>query len=48
MLGNEDELPQPKQPGYFTARDVIEASNLPSYSKRYSTNQCSISLEEAR
>jgi hypothetical protein len=48
MLGNEDELPQPKQPGYFTARDVIESSNLPSHSKRYSTNDCSISLVEAR
>ncbi|CAK7338293.1 unnamed protein product, partial [Dovyalis caffra] len=40
MLGNEETLPQPKQPGFFTDRDLIEVA--------YSSNKCSISLLEAR
>jgi len=33
MLGNEDELPQPKQPGFFTEWDLDEASYPSSQSK---------------
>ncbi|KAG6758856.1 hypothetical protein POTOM_035318 [Populus tomentosa] len=48
MLGNEDELPQPKQPGFFTERDLVEASNSSSQSKPPSANVCSVSVLEAR
>jgi len=48
MLGNEDELPQPKQPGFFTERDLVEASCSSSQSKPPSANECSISVLEAR
>ncbi|KAG5235586.1 G-type lectin S-receptor serine/threonine-protein kinase [Salix suchowensis] len=50
MLGNEDALPRPKQPGFFTERDLIEATytSSSSHSKPYSANECSISLMEAR
>jgi hypothetical protein len=33
MLGNEDELPQPKQPGFFAERDLDEASYSSSQNK---------------
>ncbi|KAG6755573.1 hypothetical protein POTOM_041406 [Populus tomentosa] len=48
MLGNEDELPQPKQPGFFTERDLVEASCSSSQSKPPSANECSFSVLEAR
>ncbi|XP_034898841.1 G-type lectin S-receptor-like serine/threonine-protein kinase At4g27290 isoform X4 [Populus alba] len=48
MLGNEDELPQPKQPGFFTERDLVEASYSSSESKLPSANVCSVSVLEAR
>jgi hypothetical protein len=48
MLGNEDELPQPKHPGFFTERDLIEASHSLSQNKPCSANGCSVSLLEAR
>jgi hypothetical protein len=48
MLGNEDELPQPKQPGFFTERDLDEASYSSSQNKPPSANECSISMLEAR
>ncbi|KAG6756985.1 hypothetical protein POTOM_037285 [Populus tomentosa] len=48
MLGNEDELPQPKQPGFFTERDLVEASYASSESKPPSANVCSVSVLEAR
>ncbi|KAI9386389.1 hypothetical protein POPTR_010G018050v4 [Populus trichocarpa] len=48
MLGNEDELPQPKQPGFFTERDLDEASYSSSQNKPPSANGCSISMLEAR
>ncbi|KAJ6980905.1 hypothetical protein NC653_024359 [Populus alba x Populus x berolinensis] len=48
MLGNEDELPHPKQPGFFTERDLVEASNSSRQSKLPSANVCSVSLLEAR
>jgi hypothetical protein len=48
MLGNEDELPHPKQPGFFTERDLVEVSYSSSQSKPPSANVCSISVLEAR
>uniref|UniRef100_A0A6M2ELN7 non-specific serine/threonine protein kinase n=1 Tax=Populus davidiana TaxID=266767 RepID=A0A6M2ELN7_9ROSI len=48
MLGNEDALPQPKKPGFFTERDLIEVTYSSTQSKPYSANECSISLLEAR
>ncbi|XP_073267892.1 G-type lectin S-receptor-like serine/threonine-protein kinase At4g27290 isoform X2 [Populus alba] len=48
MLGNEDELPHPKQPGFFTERDLVEASNSSRQSKLPSANVCSVSVLEAR
>jgi hypothetical protein len=48
MLGNEDELPHPKQPGFFTERDLVEGSYSSSQSKPPSANVCSISVLEAR
>ncbi|CAK7345242.1 unnamed protein product, partial [Dovyalis caffra] len=48
MLGNEDELPRPKQPGFFTERDLIEANSSSSQRKPPSANECSNSVLEAR
>ncbi|KAJ6928296.1 hypothetical protein NC652_012397 [Populus alba x Populus x berolinensis] len=48
MLGNDDALPQPKQPGFFTERDVIGASCSSSLSKPCSVNECSVSELEPR
>ncbi|KAI9386379.1 hypothetical protein POPTR_010G017100v4 [Populus trichocarpa] len=48
MLGNEDELPHPKQPGFFTERDLVEASYSSRQSKPPSANVCSVSVLEAR
>ncbi|KAG6758857.1 hypothetical protein POTOM_035319 [Populus tomentosa] len=42
------ELPQPKQPGFFTERDLVEASYSSSESKPPSANVCSVSVLEAR
>uniref|UniRef100_A0A6N2N8W6 Receptor-like serine/threonine-protein kinase n=1 Tax=Salix viminalis TaxID=40686 RepID=A0A6N2N8W6_SALVM len=48
MLGDEKELPQPRQPGFFTERDLVEVSYSSSQSKPPSANECSISMLEAR
>ncbi|KAG5236059.1 G-type lectin S-receptor serine/threonine-protein kinase [Salix suchowensis] len=48
MLGDEKELPQPQQPGFFTERDIFEGSYSSSQSKPPSANGCSISMLEAR
>ncbi|KAG6756990.1 hypothetical protein POTOM_037290 [Populus tomentosa] len=48
MLRNEDELPHPKQPGFFTERDLVEASYSSRQSKPPSANVCSVSVLEAR
>ncbi|KAJ6980596.1 hypothetical protein NC653_028408 [Populus alba x Populus x berolinensis] len=48
MLGNNDSLPQPKHPGFFTERDLLEASYSSRMSKPSSANECSISVLEAR
>ncbi|KDP30509.1 hypothetical protein JCGZ_16689 [Jatropha curcas] len=39
MLGGESSLPQPKQPGFFTERNVPEAESSSSYYKSTSTNE---------
>jgi hypothetical protein len=44
MLGNEDELPQPKQTGFFIESDLVEASCSSSQSKPPSANGCSITI----
>ncbi|XP_061979111.1 G-type lectin S-receptor-like serine/threonine-protein kinase At4g27290 isoform X2 [Populus nigra] len=43
MLRDDDTLPQPKQPGFFTERDPTEARYSSSLSKPCSVNECSIS-----
>ncbi|KAG5255094.1 G-type lectin S-receptor serine/threonine-protein kinase [Salix suchowensis] len=43
MLRDDDTLPQPKQPGFFTERDLNEASYSSNLGKPYSVNDCSIS-----
>ncbi|KAB5537392.1 hypothetical protein DKX38_014925 [Salix brachista] len=48
MLGDEKELPQPQQPGFFTERDLLEVSYSSSQSKPPSADGCSISMLEAR
>ncbi|CAI9756990.1 unnamed protein product [Fraxinus pennsylvanica] len=48
MLGNEVELPQAKQPGFFTERDLFMAESLSSTNAPSSINQMTITLMEAR
>ena len=43
MLRDDGTLPQPKQPGFFTERDLTEARYSSSLSKPCSVNECSIS-----
>ncbi|XVF04254.1 hypothetical protein REPUB_Repub05bG0066800 [Reevesia pubescens] len=47
MLGSEGELPQPKQPGFFTERNLTEAESS-SNTCPSSANGCSITLLEPR
>ncbi|KAJ4843020.1 hypothetical protein Tsubulata_005406 [Turnera subulata] len=47
MMGSEGALPVPKQPGFFTERD-IEENSTSTQNKPYSANECSITLLEAR
>ncbi|KAK6229568.1 hypothetical protein SCA6_018519 [Theobroma cacao] len=48
MLGSESALPQPKQPGFFTERNLPEAESSSSNSKSSSANECTITLLKAR
>nr|XP_034922512.1 G-type lectin S-receptor-like serine/threonine-protein kinase SD1-1 [Populus alba] len=48
VLGNDDALPQPKQPGFLTERDVIGASCSSNLSKPCSVNECLVSELEPR
>ncbi|WRX29400.1 Serine-threonine/tyrosine-protein kinase [Theobroma cacao] len=48
MLGSENALPQPKQPGFFTGRNMPEAECSSSNSKSSSANECTITLLKAR
>ncbi|GMN27405.1 hypothetical protein TIFTF001_044113 [Ficus carica] len=48
MLGSESELPQPKQPGYFTEMDLVKGDHSSTELGSSSTNHVSISILEAR
>jgi serine/threonine protein kinase len=49
MLGSEGQLPQPKQPGFFTERDVVVGSDSSTSSQRpFLANECSITVLEPR
>ncbi|KAG5255099.1 G-type lectin S-receptor serine/threonine-protein kinase [Salix suchowensis] len=47
MLGSESELPRPKEPGFFTTRDVGRATSSSTRSK-VSTNEITMTQLEAR
>ena len=48
MLGGEGELPQPKQPGFFTERNLPEVESSSSNCELSSANEFSITVLEAR
>ncbi|KAJ0103548.1 hypothetical protein Patl1_04489 [Pistacia atlantica] len=49
MLGGERSLPQPKQPGFFTERNLPESSESSSSKQRFSSNnEITFSSLEAR
>ncbi|KAJ4841994.1 hypothetical protein Tsubulata_005427 [Turnera subulata] len=48
MLGSEALLPPPKQPGFFTERDVFDANSSSSQNKPYTENEYTITLLHAR
>ncbi|KAM6553572.1 hypothetical protein CsatB_014334 [Cannabis sativa] len=48
MLSSQNELPQPKAPGYFLEKDSIKGDTSSSKPELSSTNEMSISLLEAR
>ncbi|XWS27929.1 hypothetical protein CRYUN_Cryun25bG0022600 [Craigia yunnanensis] len=48
MLSSEVPLPQPKQPGFFTERDLVEASSSPDNQKPSCSNDFAITVVEAR
>ncbi|XVF34075.1 hypothetical protein REPUB_Repub18cG0025600 [Reevesia pubescens] len=49
MLGSENPLPQPKQPGFFTERNLPEQESYSSSHHEYaSVNEVTISMLEAR
>ncbi|KAL7218512.1 hypothetical protein ACSBR2_011719 [Camellia fascicularis] len=48
MLGSEGALPQAKQPGFFTERNVLEAAGSSSKEATTSANEMTISMLNAR
>ncbi|THG11893.1 hypothetical protein TEA_012557 [Camellia sinensis var. sinensis] len=48
MLGNEATLPRAKQPGFFTARNVLQPSSSSSKEATTSANEITITLSSAR
>ncbi|XVF77711.1 hypothetical protein PTKIN_Ptkin14bG0068900 [Pterospermum kingtungense] len=48
MLGSENELPQPKRPGFLFYKNPLEADSSSSNHKSSSRNEMSVSLLEAR
>ncbi|XWS09905.1 hypothetical protein CRYUN_Cryun39dG0029800 [Craigia yunnanensis] len=48
MLGSQGPLPQPKQPGFFTERELAESSSSSTRHKQLSSNDCTITTSEAR
>ncbi|XVF04048.1 hypothetical protein REPUB_Repub05bG0047300 [Reevesia pubescens] len=47
MFGSQGPLPQPKQPGFFNERDLVESSSSTRL-KLLSSNNCTISVLEGR
>ncbi|ONI12971.1 hypothetical protein PRUPE_4G194900 [Prunus persica] len=48
MLGGEGSLPAPKQPGFFTDRNPVEADSSSTKRESHSINEMSVTLLEAR
>ena len=48
MLGGEGALAQPKQPGFFTERNLPEAKSSQSEDETFSANMVTITVLEAR
>ncbi|KAK6118627.1 hypothetical protein DH2020_047619 [Rehmannia glutinosa] len=48
MLGNEGDVPQAKQPGFFTERDVLAGHNSTSTNAGNSTNEVTITMPQPR
>ncbi|XP_034678688.1 G-type lectin S-receptor-like serine/threonine-protein kinase At4g27290 isoform X2 [Vitis riparia] len=48
MLGSEGALPQPKEPCFFTEKNLVEANPFPGEQMLFSGNETSITLLEAR
>jgi len=48
MLSGEGKLPQPKQPGFFTERTLVEANSSSAKNTSCSVNDSTITLLEAR
>ena len=48
ILGNENPLPQPKQPGFFIGRNPLEQDASSNMNNVYSANEASLTSLEAR
>lgn len=48
MLGSDGALPQPKQPGFFMERDLVEANSSSTQTKAMSSNDFTITQLEGR
>ena len=48
MLGGENPLPQPKQPGFYMGTNSSEGENSSKKSEFYSSNKVTITLLQAR
>ncbi|XVF07214.1 hypothetical protein REPUB_Repub06bG0119300 [Reevesia pubescens] len=48
MLSSEVPLPQPKQQGFFTVRDLVETSSSSNNQKTSCSNYFAITVVEAR
>uniref|UniRef100_A0A5B6Z6H6 Receptor-like serine/threonine-protein kinase n=1 Tax=Davidia involucrata TaxID=16924 RepID=A0A5B6Z6H6_DAVIN len=48
MLSGEGSLPQPKQPGFFTERNLLKADALPNNDGPCSANMVTVTMLEAR
>jgi hypothetical protein len=48
ILGNENPLPQPKQPGFFIGRNPLEQDTSSNRNNVYSANEASLTSLEAR
>jgi hypothetical protein len=48
MLGSENPLPQPKQPGFFMGKNPSEKDSSSNNHEAHSVNEVSLTLLEAR